>query len=67
MTKVLLTVNNIELKEQDFALFRVFMRHLGNISIMEQKGFFVMKNGSLTIHFDQIGTISSIVKNERVY
>lgn len=67
MNRVVVAVNNITLTESEFDAFKLFMQHYQNVQIMLRKGFFGMKNGSLTIHFDQNGAISSIVKNERVY
>lgn len=67
MKKAVATVNNVELSEQDFEIFKLFMQNHQNIAIMFRRDFWGVRNGSLTVHFDYNGVISSIVKNERVY
>lgn len=57
----------VELTPAQIESLKLVEKYRQNVDVMIQKGFFGMRNGSLTIHFDQNGAIASIVKNERVY
>lgn len=54
----------IELSEGDAKQFVLFQKHFAFIQLMESIKAFDIRSGSITIHFDNLGQIRSIDKNE---
>lgn len=53
----------IELTPQDALLFVAFQKRYAFIELLESIGAFDIRSGSLTIHFDNVGRLSTVDKN----
>lgn len=54
----------IELTPADALLFIEYQKRYAFMKLLESVGAFSVKNGSITIHFDSMGTIASVDKAE---
>ncbi len=48
----------------DAEAFKLFQKHYLAFKVLETKGAFDIKNGSITLHFNHLGEIKSIKKEE---
>jgi hypothetical protein len=48
------------MSEDDAALFLRFRKFQSAIEMLDKQGMVDMKNGSVTLHYDQFGTIRSV-------
>lgn len=55
-------MNQIFLTDEQCALFILFQKHYPNIGVLISQGIFDMKQGAVTLHFNQSGDINSIEK-----
>lgn len=57
----------IFLNEEDSAKFVLFMEHYDLFNLLLDKGVFNIKNGSATIHYNHLGTVTSIDRKDVLY
>lgn len=53
-------LNRVDLTPEQAALFILFMKHYDKIGFMIGQGAFDIKHGSVTVHFDKDGEVSSL-------
>lgn len=58
------TLIKVELSPEDAVLFKEYMKRYAFMKLLESIGAFNMKSGSLVVHFDNLGQIASIDKQE---
>ena len=66
------TMNNITevtllLPEEDARRFIIFQQYYEPFSILIDKGVFNVRNGSVALHFDAVGTLQSIQRADILY
>lgn len=54
----------VELNESDALLFAEFRRLQSNFSLLNDCGFFGIRNGSGTVHFDAEGRVRKVDRND---
>lgn len=57
-------LTTIQLTDNEALLFVTFQKHHALIGLLESIGALNVKNGSITINFDNLGRIGSIEKQE---
>lgn len=57
----------IEITQIDAIQFRLFQQYYSQFALLANKGVFDTKNGSVTLHFDSLGTIQEIKRNDIIY
>ena len=57
-------LSSIDLSEEDSLLFVEFQKRYAFIQALDSIHAFDIKNGSLTIHFDSLGQVRSMDKQE---
>lgn len=57
-------MTSVFLSEDDAIMFVNFQKHYAFIRTLEAVGAFDLKSGSITIHFDNMGAIGSIEKQQ---
>lgn len=62
MTEVTIILNEEEAKK-----FILFQKHYNNFSLMVEKGVFDVKNGSISLHFDNMGVLQIIQRADVLY
>lgn len=57
----------VELNERDAALFKLFMQHYEQFTLLVDNRVFDLRNGHAEIHFDPQGEIASIDLHAKVF
>lgn len=57
-------VNSVEMNDADAILFVEFQKRYAFMKMLESIDAFAIRNGSITVHFDNLGRIVKIDKHE---